>query len=231
MDFKIIKEILPYSSDDAFLKLEAFYHLLVSENQKYNLTSLISEEEVLIKHFYDSLFPFKDLDLTGKKVLDIGSGAGFPIVPLCLLNNRMLGYAIDSNNKKIFFLNKVKNELGMDNLHIINGRAEILAHKTFRDSFDIVTARAFAPSTIELEILAPFVKVGGVLIALKSKHYLEEKEDILRVAKKLNLTLVNTSNFILPNNMGERYVLTFKKHRENSKIYPRDYSLIKNKPL
>lgn len=143
----------------------------------------------------------------------------------------MVGYAIDSNNKKIFFLNKVKNELGMDNLHIINGRAEILAHKTFRDSFDVVTARAFAPSTIELEILAPFVKVGGVLIALKSKHYLEEKEDILRVAKKLNLSLINTSNFILPNNMGERYVLTFKKVRENSKIYPRDYSLIKNKPL
>lgn len=67
MDFKIIKEILPYTSDDAFLKLETFYHLLVSENQKYNLTSLISEEEVLIKHFYDSLFPFKDLDLAGKK--------------------------------------------------------------------------------------------------------------------------------------------------------------------
>lgn len=231
MDFKLIKEILPCANDKVFYKLENFYNLLVSENEKYNLTSIINEEEVLIKHFYDSLYPFKDLDLAEKKVLDVGSGAGFPIVPLCILNNDLRGYAIDSNNKKIFFLNKVKNELGIDNLFIINGRAEILAHKTFRETFDVVTARAFAPSVIELEILAPFVKVGGVLIALKSKHYLEEKEDIIRVAKKLNLSLINTSNFILPNNMGDRYVLTFKKVRENSKIYPREYSLIKNKPL
>ena len=231
MDFKILKDIFPNLNKEQEEAFFNFYKLLISENEKYNLTAITNEEDVLIKHFYDSLYPFKDMDLNGKNVLDVGSGGGFPLIPLAIIYPHMQGVAIDSNHKKIHFINLVCEALNLRNIKTYLGRAETLAHSELRESFDLVTARAFAPTNIELEILAPFVKVNGLLMTLKSKASESQIKDENRISKLLNLKVDNVLNFALPNMAGERRIVSYLKTCENAKKYPRDFSIIKSKPL
>ncbi len=231
MNFNILKEIFPKLSVEQEEKFLAFYKLLIEENKKYNLTTITDEEDVLIKHFYDSIYPFKNMDLNGKFVCDVGSGGGFPLIPLAIIFPQMQGAAIDSNHKKIHFINLVCKNLKLHNIKTYLGRAETLAHGELRESFDLVTARAFAPTNIELELLSPLIKVSGLLITLKSKVNEAQIKDENRISKILNLKVVNVLNFHLPNEAGERRVVTYLKMRENAKKYPRDFSIIKKKPL
>lgn len=231
MDFSLLKEIFPSINKEQESAFITYFNLLIEENKKYNLTAITDENEVLIKHFYDSLYPFKDMDLNGKFVLDVGSGGGFPLIPLAIIFNDMNGVAIDSNHKKIHFINLVVETLNLKNVKTYLGRAESLAHENLRESFDLVTARAFAPTKIELELLAPFVKVDGLLMSLKSKASELDEKDENRIAKILNLKVLNVLNFTLPFNFGERRIVTYLKIRENAKKYPRNFSIIKRKPL
>ena len=161
--------------DDAKLaNLDKYYNILTEENKKYNLTRIISKEDVYLKHFYDSLTINKIENINNQSICDLGSGAGFPglVLAICFPNTTIT--LIEANSKKCYFLNLVKSQLQLNNVTIINTRSEDYA-KNNREVYDIVTARAVAPLKHLLEYGVPLVKVNGKFIAMKANVEEEEK--------------------------------------------------------
>ena len=153
----------------ASLKFEAYFKKLVEVNEVMNLTSITDHDGVYNKHFLDSLSIAKAIDLNKEQtLLDVGSGAGFPSIPLAIVSNKISVTIIDALNKRISFLNDLAKELELDNVKALHIRAEEYA-KEKRNSFDIVTARAVARLNILSELCLPLVKVGGYFIAMKSQ--------------------------------------------------------------
>ena len=163
--------------DDNQVELfQKYYEFLIEYNNHTNLTRIVEFDEVMIKHFLDSLLISKVVDIDNKNILDIGSGAGFPGVPIKIKASNSNVSMLDSNNKKIQFINEVIQKLSLKDTFAYNLRAEDLA-KTKRESFDLVTARAVARLNILVELCLPFVKVNGYFVALKSSEYKEELEE------------------------------------------------------
>ena len=150
-------------------KYEAFYKKLIVENEKFNLTSITDEREAAFKHFIDSVY-FKDVFAVDKTVAEVGSGAGFPSVPLAIERPDLKFTLIESNNKKCNFLNETKNLLDLKNVKIVCERAEVAGKdKTLRESFDYAIARGVAKINVLLEYLMPFLKVGGSALLWKGE--------------------------------------------------------------
>ena len=147
-------------------KLETYYNLLIEENKKYNLTAITKKEDVYLKHFYDSLTLNKIINLSNQYLCDIGTGAGFPGIVLKIIFPNLKITLLDSTEKKCKFLKLVISELNLNNIDIINERAEIYS-KTTREKYDIVTSRAVAPLKHLLEYSISLVKVNGYYIAMK----------------------------------------------------------------
>ena len=177
-------------SDDTLSKLEKYYQILVEENNKYNLTAITEEKQVYLKHFYDSLCIVKIIDLNEKYLLDIGTGAGFPGLVLKIVFPNIKIDLLDSTNKKCMFLQKVIDKLNLQNINVINARAEEYAQNN-RNKYDIVTSRAVAPLKHLLEYSIPTLKINGSFVSLKSNisEEMENKilEDLLMIK---NLTLI-----------------------------------------
>lgn len=223
-------EKLGLSLDDNVLsKLEDYYHILTQENNKYNLTRITSMEDVYLKHFYDSLTIVKVVDIESQSICDLGSGAGFPglVLAICFPNAKIT--LIESNNKKCHFLNTVKDYLLLNNVMVINDRAEEYA-KVNREIFDIVTARAVAPLKHLLEYGIPLVKVGGHFIAMKSSVE-EEVKNITNYYRKLDIKIMNKMAFNLPNENSLRTLLQYQKLNITDSKYPRRYSEIKKRDI
>lgn len=217
-------------TEEQLNQFKTYYEFLVTENKKYNLTAITDEKEVYYKHFYDSVSLIKTELINDKiKLCDIGSGAGFPSIPLKIVFPLITVYIVESQTKKTNFLNALKDLLNLDNIYIINERAEIFA-VTHLNHFDIVTARAVAPLNILNELCIPFVKKGGHFIAMKSSLL----ENELDKAKYGIITLGGQINKVisiqLPEDMGERSLLIVEKV-SLVKGYPRSFALIKKKPL
>lgn len=229
-------ELLTFDITVSDLHLELFekyYTLLVSWNEKVNLTSIIEPLDVIRKHFLDSLLLVKDLDFSKvNNLIDIGSGAGFPGLPLKIVYPHLEITLLDSLNKRCVFLEEVAQELALDKVTVIHDRAEMLArHKEYREKFDIATARAVASLSIITEYCLPFVKVGGYFIAPKGKDGEIElgraKNAILLVGgevEKINL-------YELPDDIGQRYNILIKKVSITLPKYPRRAGLPEKKPL
>ena len=184
---KELKNLNITLTEEQLLQFETYKNLLQEYNKKFNLTSLTSDSDIYLKHFYDSLCITK-VDLKDKNtILDIGSGAGFPGIPLSILYSDKKITLIEANTKKCNFLNIVKDKLNLNNLEIMNTRAETFAKQT-REYFDVVTSRAVSHLKILLELEIPTLKVNGLFIPLKGdiEIELQESKDIL---KKLNCTL------------------------------------------
>lgn len=211
-------------------QLHQYYQLLKEYNEKMNLTTIISEKEVYIKHFYDSLLLGDVINLNEKSLLDIGTGAGFPglVIAICYENTKVV--LVEPTKKRCSFLEVVVQKLELKNVVIINERAEKLNSK-YREIFDIVTARAVANLSILLELLTPFCKVDGKVICLKGDNYKLEYVNANNAIKKLSLKLVKISNYSLPDLCGQRNIIVFNKDKRTLDIFPRDYAKIKNKPL
>lgn len=207
-------------------QFKRYYDFLISENQKYNLTAITEEKEVYYKHFYDSLTLIKTgLIKEGTKICDIGSGAGFPSVPLKILYPSLEVTIVESQGKKAAFLNKLAKHLDMD-ITIVNERAEEYAHTQY---FDVVTARAVANLSILLELCIPYVKKGGYFIAMKG-FYQDELKTANNAIQTLGGRFLEVIHLDLPNQMGERNLIVIKK--ENRVLgFPRPYAQIKKKPL
>lgn len=209
--------------------LQEYYHILEEENKKYNLTRIINEEDVYLKHFYDCLTITKIENIDNKNICDLGSGAGFPglVLAICFPNSKLT--LIESNGKKCNFLNIVKDRLSLDNVTVINTRVEEYS-KENREIFDIVTARAVAPIKHLLEYGIPLVKVNGYFIAMKA-NVEEETKNIENYYNKLNIKEEQKIIFNLPKENSLRTLLKYQKLSITNPKYPRRYSEIVKKDI
>lgn len=210
-------------------KLDKYYQILKEENTKYNLTRIIKEEDVYLKHFYDSLTINKIIKIKAQSICDLGSGAGFPglVLAICYPNAQIT--LIESNAKKCHFLNLITEKLNLNNVLIINARIEEYAIKN-REKFDIVTARAVAPLKHLLEYGIPLVKKEGYFIAMKA-NIINEEININNYYQKLNIKEVNRIVFNLPIEESIRTLIKYQKQKETNLKYPRKYSEIKKKEI
>lgn len=209
---------------NSLTKLGDYYQILKEENSKYNLTRIIEESDVYLKHFYDSLTIAKIIEINNQSICDLGSGAGFPGLVLAICFSDANITLIESNGKKCNFLNIVKEKLKLSNVKIINTRIEEYA-KSHRELFDIVTARAVAPIKYLLEYGIPLVKVNGNFIAMKSNTESEEK-NINNYYEKLSIIEEDRIIFNLPIEESLRTLIKYKKIEVTNPIYPRRYSEI-----
>lgn len=215
-------------------QLKQYYDLLVEWNKKINLTSILEYEEVIWKHFLDSSLimlseEWKKEDNT--KVMDVGTGAGFPGMVLAILNQKKRFVLLDSLNKRIEFLNLVKKELKLENVEIYHGRAEVFGRKEeFRNQFDIVVSRAVAELPILMEYCIPFVKKEGYFISYKGKKQKEEIESSENAFSKLSSSFVKAEKYELREN-EKRYLLFIKNNEITDDKYPRKEGKPKKKPL
>lgn len=230
-EFKIALNDLGININEEQLShLEIYYNLLVEWNEKINLTGITKKDEVYLKHFYDSLTICKVIDLNKiDSLCDVGTGAGFPGMVLKILFPNLHITLVDSLQKRLTFLETVKNEIGLKKLEIIHSRAEDYGIIN-REKFDVVTARAVAPLNILLEYSVPMVKKDGYFIPLKA-NVSEEITNSKNAMKQLSIKLEKKEEFLLPIENSQRTILLLKKLENTSKKFPRKYSEIKKKPL
>lgn len=210
-----------------------YFQLLVEWNQKINLTAITEENEVYLKHFYDSLAPILQGYISNESLslLDIGAGAGFPSLPMKILFPNLQVTIIDSLNKRIQFLTLLAEELGLDNVSFYHGRAEDFAHdKLFRAQFDIVTARAVARMQVLAELTVPYLKINGKLIALKASQAEDELAQAQNALTLLFAKVIENIDYSLPN--GDPRTLTLvEKKKETPNKYPRKAGVPNKRPL
>lgn len=217
-------------SDDKLDKLEEYYELLIEWNEKINLTAITSKEDVYLKHFYDSLTLIKAYDLNQKiKILDVGSGAGFPGIVLSIFFENIEITLVDALGKRINFLNLVIEKLKLKNVHAIHQRAELFATEHIGE-FDLVTSRAVAKLNILNELCIPPLKINGYFIAMKA-NIDDELQEAKNSIKILNCNLENIISFKLPKENSIRNLVVIKKLKETDKKYPRNFDKIKKNPL
>lgn len=206
-------------------QLALYCEFLRQENEKYNLTAITDPAEVWEKHFADSILGSVAIP-NGATLCDIGSGAGFPALPLKVARPDLAVTLVDSLAKRINFTKMACEKMGISaNFH--HDRAEDFA-KTHSESFDVATARAVAPLNILLEYTAQIVKVGGIVLAYKTD--LSEVDLAKNAAKTLGLKLVDTHSFVLPNG-SNRCLLVYKKISHTPKAYPRPQNKPRKMPL
>ncbi|MBE4704243.1 16S rRNA (guanine(527)-N(7))-methyltransferase RsmG [Spiroplasma platyhelix] len=217
-------------TNDIKTKLEKYYELIIEYNQKFNLTTITEKEEVYYKHFYDTLLISNEVALNDQTICDVGSGLGVPgiVLKICFPNLQLT--MIESNSKKCQFLEVVVQQLKLENVYIVNQRVEEFAHK-YRETFDLVVARAVAPLNILNELCLPLVKVSGFFIAYKGLNIESELQSIKSGLKIIGAELIKQATYQLPKNYGTRNLLIFKKQKLTPLKYPRIYQQIKNKPL
>jgi 16S rRNA (guanine527-N7)-methyltransferase len=215
-----IKSIFPFVSDKFFDKIETYKKFLQEENKKINLTNLSDDEKIYAQYFYESIVPYKELDFNHiNSVLDIGSGSGIPGILLKLLFNHTNLTIVESNNKKVNFLNQLINTLDIK-VNIINKRAENIDNQ-MRETFDLVTSRAVAPLKIILELSVPYAKVNGLIVEPKSLNFEKELQEANFITNKLNIKLqLPMIHFISINKMTHN-VLVYKKIKSTNHLYPR----------
>lgn len=206
-----------------------FFKLLVDWNSRMNLTGITKEHEVYAKHFFDSLDPFLDIDLSNTtSICDVGTGAGFPGMPLAIAYPDIQFDLIDSLGKRIDFLTHCANELELKNVRASHIRAEEFA-QVKRESFGLVTSRAVARLNILIELCAPLLKIDGKLVVLKGPAGTEELQEAKNGIHLLGLSQgeVKTAS----HHAGERVNIYFNKIKQTPKKYPRQFGQIKKKPL
>ena len=218
-------------SDEQYEKFLTYSQMLVDWNNKCNLTAILDPEGISIKHFFDSVFPFMDIDIPNNaKLIDVGTGAGFPSVLLAIIRSDLNLTLLDSLNKRINFLTELATALGI-NAECVHGRAEEFGQKAdFRENFDIATARAVASLPELCEYCLPFVKVGGYFVSLKGSNGLEELSNAGNAISTLGGEVIEKKSYTLPNNDG-RTLVVIKKISHTPTKYPRNKGQMTKKPL
>lgn len=209
-------------------KFARFCEKLLAENEKFNITAIRNEDGVYLKHFCDSLAG-KDFFASPSTVLEIGSGGGFPSVPLKINDEGLNFTLVESNAKKCGFLNSVKELLAFDDFNVVNARAEEFALANI-EKFDYVTARAVAPSAVLCELALPCLKIGGKGVFYKNFSF-EEIESARRAAQKLGANIASVHEYSLDGVDGKRCVIIIEKTKSTPSGYPRAYNKLIKKPL
>lgn len=234
-------DLLRRGSEDLNLNLRdmdyerfTIYKKLLKEwNEKINITAITEDEEIDIKHFLDSLSLFTSKYFTGnKKVIDIGTGGGFPGLPLKIVNEDLNLVLLDSLNKRIKFLNEVINSLGLENILALHGRAEELSRKDdHREKYDIAVSRAVASLNTLSEYCLPFVKVGGYFISMKGPDIEEEVRESKNAINTLGGKLVEEKLITIPGSDIVHSLIVIEKRRPTPTKYPRGGGKPRKDPL
>lgn len=214
-------------SQDKADKLLKLYEFLVEYNQNVNLTAITDFEEVVVKHFIDSVLPFSMIDIKeNSSFIDVGTGAGFPSIPLMIVRPDLKGTLLEALNKRCVFLEKACELTGVDP-KVIHGRAEDYA-KEKREAFDFATARAVAAMPVLCEYCIPYIKTGGRFIALKSVN--EDETQCEKAVNVLGGKIAEIKDYTITNGDNRRLFIIDKVSQTPTK-YPRNPSMIKKKPL
>lgn len=213
-------------------KFEKYKELILEYNKHTNLTRITEDDEFNVKHFLDSLSLFKtDLFVKDKKIIDIGTGAGFPGLPLKLYNEDLNITLLDSLRKRIDFLDGVIEELGLKKIRAIHARAEEIARDpNYRESYDIAVSRAVANLSTLTEYSMAFVKVGGYFISQKGPEYKEELKSAKRAIELMGGEVKDVIHTPLPNDI-DHYIIVIKKVKATDKKYPRGGGKPRKSPL
>lgn len=225
---KELKKINITLTEEQLKKLDIYQKKLIEYNKHTNLTAIKTPEEIYLKHFYDSLTINKYIK-EKEKILDIGTGAGFPGMVLAVLNPKTSFVLLDSNNKKIAFLEYLNTFLKLKNVTFVHERAEDYVRKN-QEKFDIVTSRAVAELRILAELSIPALKLNGYFIPLKANIDTELK-DLEIALSVLNGKIEEKIELNLPNDSGFRTILKIKHTETTNKIFPRRYDKIRNNNL
>lgn len=220
-------------SDEQLAQFETYYELLVEWNEKMNLTGITEKPQVYEKHFYDSITPAFYYDFTKVgSVIDVGSGAGFPGIPLKICFPALELTILDSLNKRLIFLQEVVKQLGLTHVSFVHSRAEDAGRdKKYREQFDIATARAVARMNVLAELCMPFVKPGGSFLVMKGSNVEEELTEGKKAIKVLGGKTEKVETFDLPEEQSERNIVMIRKQQKTPGTYPRKAGTPSKKPI
>ena len=211
----------PELTEEMQQQFEDYMKLLLEWNEKINLTAITEEDEIILKHFVDSLTISKYIK-EGNPIVDVGTGAGFPGIPVKIARKNVKVTLVDSLNKRILFLNDVIEKLGLRDIETLHFRAEEFGqNKKYRESFDIATSRAVANLSTLVEYLLPLVKVGGICICMKGSEIKEELENSKKAIQILGGEIQEVEEFYLSGTDIKRTIVIIKKISSTPKKYPR----------
>lgn len=215
-------------------QLEKFYRymeLLIEWNEKMNLTAIIEPNEIILKHFVDSLTIIKYLK-NAKTLVDVGTGAGFPGIPVAIMMSNLEITLVDSLNKRLIFLEEVIKELKLTNVKLVHSRAEEFGqNKMYREKFDIATSRAVANLSTLSEYLIPLVKINGNIISMKAAQAEEEIEQAKNAIKELGGKINKIKEFNLPQSDIGRTIILISKEKQTPAKYPRKAGTPNKEPI
>lgn len=220
-------------TDRQMTQFNTYFQLLVEWNEKMNLTAITEEKEVYLKHFYDSLLVGLKMDLNPQaSICDVGSGAGFPSIPLKILYPELSVTIVDSLKKRITFLQELTSQLGFSDVQLYHDRAETFGQNpAFREQFDYVTARAVARLNVLAELCLPLVKKDGYFLALKAAKSDEELQEAKPAIAQLGGKFIEEKTMALPLSGDERHLLVIQKKKVTPKKYPRKPGLPNKQPI
>lgn len=209
-----------------------FYEMLIETNRSLNLTAITDMEEVVLKHFIDSMMVSKYFDFSNASVIDVGTGAGFPGIPLAILFPNTKFVLLDSLKKRLHFIDQVLERCGLNHVSLIHGRAEDFGRdEKYREIFDYCVSRAVASLPVLLELCTPFVRVGGKFISYKSEHLTEELQQSKNALSILKCSINQEIPYQIPDTDFSRVLAVFDKNSKLGKKYPRQAGKPKKFPL
>lgn len=215
-------------------QVEQFYrymHLLIEWNEKMNLTAIVEPNEIILKHFIDSVTIAKYIK-DKKTLIDVGTGAGFPGIPLKIVNPKINMTLLDSLNKRIMFLKELIEQLGLENINVFHGRAEEFAqNKEHREKYEVVTSRAVANLSTLSEYMIPFAKENGIIISMKGSEVQQELDEAKNAIKILGGKVEKVDSFSLLDTEIKRNNVIIKKERLTPRKYPRKAGIPAKEPL
>ena len=225
------KEINIVFTEEQLQKFYQYMNLLIEWNEKINLTAIVEPKEIILKHFIDSLTIIKYIELN-KSVIDIGTGAGFPGIPVKIMREDLDITLLDSLNKRIHFLNEVIQKLELKNITAVHARIEEYAkNKQYRETFDVATSRAVANLTTLSEYMLPMVDLKGMAICMKGSEINEEISKSKNSIKLLGGKINKIEEFTLPKSDNRRNLILIKKERQTPGKYPRKPGIPSKEPL